>query len=55
VLEGGYDIAALEASVERVLRRMSGEKARIRAPLSEGRFSPVHAMVRATHAGTWRL
>jgi acetoin utilization deacetylase AcuC-like enzyme len=55
VLEGGYDIAALEASVEVVLRRMSGERSDKQTPLSEGRFSPVHAMVRAAHAGRWRL
>jgi acetoin utilization deacetylase AcuC-like enzyme len=55
LLEGGYNMAALEASVERVLRRMSGENAVLRAPASEGRFAPVHAMVRATHAGQWKL
>jgi acetoin utilization deacetylase AcuC-like enzyme len=56
VLEGGYDIAALEASVETVLRRMAGESARqILTPRSEGRFPPVHAMVRAVHAGKWLL
>jgi acetoin utilization deacetylase AcuC-like enzyme len=55
LLEGGYDIAALEASVESVLRRMSGERSTQEAPLSEGRFSPVHAMVRALHAGHWKL
>ena len=55
LLEGGYDIAALEASVETVLRRMSGGRRDKETPLSEGRFSPVHAMVRAVHAGTWKL
>lgn len=55
LLEGGYNIAALEASVETVLRRMSGEKAASKPPLSEGRYGPVHAMVRAMHAGHWRI
>ena len=55
ILEGGYNIAALEASVETVLRRMVGEKTSARTPLSAGRFSPVGAMVRAMHAGHWRL
>lgn len=54
VLEGGYDIAALEASVETVLRRMNGESGAF-APVSQGRFPPVHAMVRALHAGHWKL
>lgn len=55
ILEGGYNIAALEASVETVLRRMAGEKVASQPPLSEGRYGPVHAMVRAIHAGHWKL
>ncbi|HKW14588.1 MAG TPA: histone deacetylase [Candidatus Krumholzibacteria bacterium] len=55
LLEGGYNIAALEASVEHVLRRMSGENKPTEPPLSEGRFAPVHAMLRAVHAGHWKL
>jgi acetoin utilization deacetylase AcuC-like enzyme len=55
LLEGGYNIAALEASVERVLRRMSGETTPIRMPQSDGRFAAVHGMVRAVHAGMWQL
>jgi acetoin utilization deacetylase AcuC-like enzyme len=55
MLEGGYDIAALEASVESVLRRMRGDAGALRVPASEGRFPPVHAMVRAMHAGHWKL
>ena len=55
LLEGGYNIAALEASVARVLRRMVGEKSATEPPRSAGRFDPVHAMVRAVHAGHWRL
>jgi acetoin utilization deacetylase AcuC-like enzyme len=54
LLEGGYDIAALEASVETVLRRMNGESSAL-APVSQGRFAPVGAMVRAVHAGHWKL
>jgi acetoin utilization deacetylase AcuC-like enzyme len=55
VLEGGYDVAALEASAERVLKRMSGDRGALAAPRSEGRFAPVYAMVRAVHAGRWKL
>lgn len=55
VLEGGYNIAALEASVETVLRRMNGETARARGLRSDGRFAPVGAIVRAVHAGHWKL
>jgi acetoin utilization deacetylase AcuC-like enzyme len=55
LLEGGYNIAALESSVERVLGRMKEGTAAASTPLSEGRFSPVHSMVRALHAGHWKL
>lgn len=55
VLEGGYNLAALAAGVETVLRRMTGEKAAATTPRSEGRFPPVHAMVRALHAGHWKV
>jgi acetoin utilization deacetylase AcuC-like enzyme len=55
LLEGGYNISALESSVEKVLRRMSGKTTRIRTPQSDGRFAAVHQMVRATHAGKWQL
>jgi acetoin utilization deacetylase AcuC-like enzyme len=55
LLEGGYDIAALEGSVEKVLRRMSGETTTIRKPQSDGRFAAVQGMVRAVHAGMWQL
>jgi acetoin utilization deacetylase AcuC-like enzyme len=55
VLEGGYDIVALEASVAAVLRRMTGDTYPLPAPRSEGRFAPVHAMLRAVHAGHWKL
>jgi len=54
LLEGGYNIVALEASVETVLRRMKGESGAF-APVSQGRFPPVGAMVRAVHAGHWKL
>jgi acetoin utilization deacetylase AcuC-like enzyme len=55
VLEGGYDIGALETSVETVLRRMSGADAASTTPRSEGHFAPLFAMVRAVHAGHWKL
>jgi acetoin utilization deacetylase AcuC-like enzyme len=55
VLEGGYDLSALEASVEAVLRRMAGEDTPVELPRSEGRFAPVLAMVRAVHARRWLL
>lgn len=55
VLEGGYDIAAVEASAETVLRYMSGEKTVATMLPSEGRFSPVYAMVHAVHAGMWGI
>jgi acetoin utilization deacetylase AcuC-like enzyme len=55
LLEGGYNIAALEASVETVLRRMTGETGAARSTISQGRFAPVHLMVRAVHAGHWKL
>jgi acetoin utilization deacetylase AcuC-like enzyme len=55
VLEGGYDIAALEASVEAVLRRMTGESTPAQTPRSEGRFAPLFAMVRAVHGSRWKL
>jgi acetoin utilization deacetylase AcuC-like enzyme len=54
-LEGGYDIAALETSVENVVRRMAGTADPVDAPRSEGRFAPLHAMIRAVHAGNWKL
>jgi acetoin utilization deacetylase AcuC-like enzyme len=56
VLEGGYDLAALESSVEVVLRRLSGVD---REPMAtrdeEGGFPAVFAQVRAAHAGRWKL
>jgi len=55
VLEGGYDLAALERSVEAVLRVMSGAPVKHDEPIDEGRFAAVHARVRAAHAGYWRL
>jgi acetoin utilization deacetylase AcuC-like enzyme len=55
VLEGGYDISALEASVETVLRRMSGTEEASATPRSEGHFAPLFAMVRAVHAGRWKF
>jgi acetoin utilization deacetylase AcuC-like enzyme len=55
VLEGGYNLAALHASVETVVRRMKGDRAGARVSLSDGRFAPVYSMVRAVHAGNWKL
>jgi len=56
VLEGGYNLAALAVGVETVLRSMTGESAAVpRTPRADGRFAPVHAMVRALHAGHWKL
>jgi len=55
VLEGGYDITALEASVEAVVRGMTGSADPIDAPRSEGRFAPLFAMVRAVHGSRWKL
>jgi acetoin utilization deacetylase AcuC-like enzyme len=55
VLEGGYDLAALESSVEAVLRRMSGKDAPAPARDDPGRFGAVQAAVRAAHAGYWPL
>jgi acetoin utilization deacetylase AcuC-like enzyme len=55
VLEGGYDIAALEASVEVVLRRMAGETKPIAPLRSEGHFAPLFAMVRAVQGSRWKL
>jgi acetoin utilization deacetylase AcuC-like enzyme len=55
VLEGGYDLAALETSVETVLRKMAGAADPVDAPRSEGRFGPLLAMIRAVHAGNWKL
>ena len=55
LLEGGYDLAALDASVAMVLRRMTGDTVPVVAPVSEGRFGPLHAMIRAVHAGHWKL
>ncbi len=54
LLEGGYNIAALEANVEAVLRRMNGEAGAF-APLSDGRFAPVFSMICGIHAGHWKL
>ncbi|HET6349562.1 MAG TPA: histone deacetylase [Candidatus Krumholzibacteria bacterium] len=55
VLEGGYNLIALGACVETLLRRMSGDAAPAAPPQSEGRFPPVHTAVRAVHGATWRL
>ncbi len=55
VLEGGYDLAALESSVDTVLGRMAADGPPLPAPHSEGRFAPVFAMVRAVHAAHWKL
>ncbi len=55
MLEGGYNIAALEASVRTVLRRMAGDGVPRGVPQADGRFAPVHAMVRAVHAGHWKM
>ncbi|MFQ5665084.1 MAG: histone deacetylase [Candidatus Binatia bacterium] len=55
VLEGGYDLHALQASAREVLRVLQGNEARRTAPCTSGRISPLVDRVRETHSRYWRL
>ncbi len=56
VLEGGYDLDALERCVEIVLRCMkSPDRQKIREGDANGEFASTLAAVRAAHAGRWNI
>jgi acetoin utilization deacetylase AcuC-like enzyme len=55
VLEGGYDLAALEASVEAVLRRMTRPHPVEPKPAEAARFEAVFARVKKAQAAHWSL
>jgi acetoin utilization deacetylase AcuC-like enzyme len=54
-LEGGYDLTALEASVEVVLRRLASDRPAPGTFADAARFDPVYDLVRAAHAPYWDL
>jgi acetoin utilization deacetylase AcuC-like enzyme len=56
VLEGGYDLDALESCTATVLRRMSSpSRRRLPAGDDEGRFAPLLAAVRSAQSGHWNI
>jgi len=56
VLEGGYDLAALERCTEIVLKRMQSPRAAVAVHNgAAGRFAPTLAAIRAAQAGHWNL
>jgi acetoin utilization deacetylase AcuC-like enzyme len=54
VLEGGYDVGALQSCVARVLSRMQSTETAAKIT-DEGSFGPVMERVRSAHAAHWNL